>query len=147
MVRTKRIATWSLLLSVLASVVLVGAGIFLKVSPTTSAAYSVQHLDREIRLHPRAWVGRTVSVRAVGLRYFWGSGYGIVAGQQALLIAPPFSAVFSSTAYGSRRAPQWDRGRRLAPHRRLLAATFRWKAPPHHACSGPRHRASLRDRS
>ncbi len=102
MVRTKHIATRNLLLIVLAGVVLVGAGTVLTVASTTGAAYSVQHLDREIRLYPRAWIGRTVSVRAVGLRYFWGSGYGIVAGQQALLIDPPFSAVFSSTAYGSR---------------------------------------------
>ncbi len=102
MARTTHIATRSLLLSALASVVLVGADSVLTVAPTTSAAYSVQHLDREIRLHPRAWVGRTVSVRAVGLRYFWGSGYGVVAGQQLLLIDPPFSSVFSSTAYGSR---------------------------------------------
>ncbi len=99
---TKRITTRSLLLIALASVVLVGAGTVLMTAPTTSAAYSVQQLDREIRLHPRAWVGRTVSVRAVGLTYFWGSGHGVAAGQQLLLIDPPFSGVFSSTAYGSR---------------------------------------------
>ncbi len=102
MMRTRRIATRSLLLSALVSVVLVGAGTIVTIAPTTGAAYSVRQLDREIRLHPRAWVGHTISVRAVGLRYFWGSGYRVVAGQQALLIDPPFPGVFSSTAYGSR---------------------------------------------
>jgi len=102
MARTKHTATRSLLLIALTSVVLLGAGTVLTVAATTSAAYSVQHLDREIRLYPRAWVGRTLSVRAVGLMYAWGSGHGVVAGQQLLLIDPPFSGVFSSTAYGSR---------------------------------------------
>jgi len=91
-----------LILVALAGVFLVIVGILLAVAPTTGAAYSVQQLDREVRLHPHAWIGRTVSVHAVVLTYGWGSGHGIIAGQQTLLIDPPLSSDFFTTVYGSR---------------------------------------------
>jgi len=86
----------------LAVAILVGVGTLLVAAPPAGKVYSVAQINREIRLHPRAWVGRTVTVRAVGLTYFWGGGHGVAAGQQAFLVDPPFAGAFSSTAYGSR---------------------------------------------
>jgi hypothetical protein len=73
-------------------------------SPADHGAYSVQQLAQEVRLHPHAWVGRTVWVRAVVRILWWGSGHGIVGGHQAFLVDAPASAPFVSFPYGARLA-------------------------------------------
>jgi hypothetical protein len=93
-----------LLLAIPVGVVLVGVGLLITASPTDHLTYSVQQLAHEMRLHPRAWVGRTVWVRAVVRTYWWGSGHGIVGGHQAFLVDAPASAPFVSFPYGTRLA-------------------------------------------
>ena len=90
------------LLVILVSVTLIGVGLLFTAFSTSNPIYSVRQLDQGLRLHPHAWIGRTVSVHAVALTYSWGSGHGIVGGRQTLLIAPPYSSNFFTTLYGSR---------------------------------------------
>ncbi len=82
--------------------VLVGVGVLLVSASAPDGVYSVRQLDREVRLHPQAVIGRSFLVRAVPMTYGWGSGHGIVAGDQDFLIEPPFSNNFTTTVYGSR---------------------------------------------
>jgi hypothetical protein len=93
-----------LLLAILAGVVLVGSGLLIIASPPDHRTYSVQQLAQEMRLHPHAWVVRTVWVRAVVRTYWWGSGHGIVGGHQVFLVDAPASAPFVSYPYGARLA-------------------------------------------
>lgn len=89
-------------LAAFAGVVLVGVGVLLNMSASMAGdVYSVRQLDREIRFHPQAVIGRSFLVRAVALTLGWGSGHGIIAGRQPFLIDPPFSNNFSTTVYGS----------------------------------------------
>lgn len=100
MIRTGHLRRF--LLVIFVGITLIGVGLLFTASSTSSPIYSIRQLDQGLRLHPHAWVGRTVSVRAIELTYSWGSGHGIVGGRQTLLIAPPYSSAFFTTLYGSR---------------------------------------------
>lgn len=91
-----------LLLAVLAVLLLAGAGLLVAAPLSSAPTYSVGRVVQEVRLYPRAWVGRTVSVRALAQTLSWGAGPAGPAGQQGLLIDAPFSARFFMTPYGSR---------------------------------------------
>lgn len=94
------------LLTVLAGVGLAGvglaAGLALTAAPTAGGVYSLQRLDQELHLHPRAWIGQMVSVRALAVTYWWGSGHGVVAGHQTLLVDPADPDHFVVIPYGAR---------------------------------------------
>jgi len=89
-------------LAAFAGVVLVGVGVWLVSVSSVDGVYSIRQLDREIHLHPQVVIGQSFLVRAVPMTYGWGSGHGIVAGDQDFLIEPPFSNSFFTTVYSAR---------------------------------------------
>jgi len=93
-----------LLLTALVSATLV-AGVLLSTAPLLfRSTYSVQQVNQGLRLHPHAWVNRTVLVRAVSFTYFWGSGRGGAGRHQDFLVDPPVTRRFLILSYGTRAA-------------------------------------------
>jgi hypothetical protein len=80
-------------------VILAVAGLVALVAP--GPVYTVGQVRAELAHNPRAWVGRTVYVRGVFQTMSWGTGHGLVAGQQALLTDGSFSTPIFSSSYGS----------------------------------------------
>lgn len=96
--KRRRRAAFGIALVVVA--ILAGAGLVALSSP--GPVYSVGQIKSGLARHPRAWVGRTVYVRAVFQTMSWGTGHGLVAGQQALLTdASSFSSPLFTDSYGS----------------------------------------------